>query len=371
MARAHLAIAEKKVGEAQGRFIVLGLAVPCCLLVASARDMPIAVRAVICAVTLFVAIPIAALILRDLVREAEAFADSQRARLRREEANLQDATGHAETKARELNEARTSSKSLAESRVLAEREAQTARHAAEVEQLETAAESRRRAFRAERATRERHALAACLKAALEFWNSTAHKDPALFVEIHAEEIVGQRDRIVAAYHDATLPGGTADDCLERAALALREFPAEVAYWLRNPADRTVEHIAHILRCYTGHAREVLLPAAFEMLHKRQDPAPAARQRAIQAASVSPPPVTGPLSDLPREEQTAIASLLKDLRTLGVLEEELDAEYERYESKLRRRTPPLNEEAITRALEKCRANLDKLKSDWAASKDLSA
>lgn len=224
------------------------------------------------------------------------------------------------------------------------------------------------AFQAEM---ERLDLIGFIKSAFTHWRTVA-RNPDAYVAIHAERLIAQEEKIVGSYANGGAMGATADDCVRLAARALAEFPQEVAYWMRNPADRTVAKIAYVFRRYTGDFRERLLPAAYEHVHGRgQAKADSVSVSSAPARREIPLATEGPLADLPPEDQREISELLRDIRALEVLDQVLELESQSYEQRLRRRTPPPSEEQIARAMEKYNANLDKLRRDWAATKDMTA
>lgn len=222
----------------------------------------------------------------------------------------------------------------------------------------------------ERANRERASLISLIKAAFVHWNTDA-KDPKTYVAQHADQLIANEERIVAAYMDGSLPGATADDCVRLATRALQELPDEIAYWLPNASHRTVARISLILRRHNGDWRERFLPAAWRHVQQRSAPAQpkVASAAAGSTAGRKPlsPTVSAAIKRLPPELAAEVAARVSDAITLAELGSiKRDVMKARRAALKRHRVP---EAIITRDLDELAGNLNTLDKAWALEKGL--
>lgn len=274
--------------------------------------------------------------------------------------------------ARSLEEARSRFKANAELRRLEELRRRRALEARAVEERAATEIARyveaQNALAALEKERTRADLASLVKNAFAHYRSAARR-PSRFVEAEAQRLVAQEARILAAYSDGTLPGATLDDCMRLAAMALREFPQEVAYWLPKLQDRSVERVAYVLRRYNGDFRERFLPAALELVHMRDPSAqlmPAQKAPADPIRSL-PEPLQQLIDCLPRGQAAEVGRKLIDALTLadiGAVKREAIAAMRR---ELDRQG--LKEQAIEEELQTFAINLDTIDRDEAIERGM--
>lgn len=221
----------------------------------------------------------------------------------------------------------------------------------------------------ERAARERDQLISLVKAAFVHWNTDA-KDPKTYVAQHADELIANEERIVAAYVDGSLPGATADDCVRLATKALEEIPGEIAYWLPNASHRTVARISLVLRRHNGDWRERFLPLAWEFVQQRTAPAqPKHLAAASSTASRKPlsPTLTAAIKRLPPELAAEASERVSDAITLAHMGSIKRDVMKSRRAELKRRR--VSEADIQRDLDELAANLNTLDKAWALEKGL--
>lgn len=221
----------------------------------------------------------------------------------------------------------------------------------------------------ERAVREREQLISLVKAAFVHWNTDA-KDPKTYVAQHADQLIANEERIVAAYVDGSLPGATADDCVRLATKALEEIPGEIAYWLPNASHRTVARISLVLRRHNGDWRERFLPAAWKLVQQRTAPAqPKHLAAASSTASRKPlsPTLTAAIKRLPPELAAEASERVSDAITLAHMGSIKRDVMKSRRAELKRRRVP--EADIQRDLDELAGNLNTLDKAWALEKGL--
>lgn len=104
------------------------------------------------------------------------------------------------------------------------------------------------------------AYPAFLAKALTWWRE---ERPHLetYIEANCDSILARADEITDEFQMAENFLNNTAGCRAMATWAVRHKQDDLAHYLEDPADRTIERLTHILQTWAGHEYEILLPRA--------------------------------------------------------------------------------------------------------------